>query len=357
MGGEGAQHVQVVRRVDEDRGEVEQPVLQRAAEHQRREVHPVGAERQVVCRLAVGGVALGHHALGRRVVEAHHVRSGAQLVADGDAPVPVARVEGDHLAYGGADEQPPHDRPVSVLERDELQRVVVRLGAEVQHVHGVRLEEEARQVGTDEAVAEVVAPVQRLLRQSAEHGAAAHVHDDELHRRVGAIQLQHGDAVTMTDHLDRLQVLARRARLGVQAQRRVHRQPQVRLQLEAAVGQGHEQVAPPVDRRERRLSRHHVAHVEVPTADARRLQTGLHVGRVVDEGVEAPQDGRVAPAGHRLRVLDRPPGRRRRRCVRLRLHDRVGRRATARRGPHHRTVNCRTQHAADSALTTSFTAM
>ena len=71
---------------------------------------------------------------------------------------------------------------------------VVGASAEVQHVHGVRLDDEVRQVGTDEAVAQVVSTGDRLA-QFRQQRAGFHMHDEEFHARVRAIDLKPHTAV------------------------------------------------------------------------------------------------------------------------------------------------------------------
>ena len=90
----GVQHAQVIGGVDEHAREVEEAVLDGPTEHQRRDVRSVGAPRDVVRRLVER-----RHLAGDDddavddVIHGQHVPAVAHVVADGDAPVRVARVE------------------------------------------------------------------------------------------------------------------------------------------------------------------------------------------------------------------------------------------------------------------------
>ena len=72
--------------------------------------------------------------------------------------------------------------------------MVLAASTEVQHVHGVRLDDEVRQVGADDAVAQVVLSGD-WLAPLGQHGARLHVDDEKLHARVDAVYLKHNTTV------------------------------------------------------------------------------------------------------------------------------------------------------------------
>ena len=80
-------------------------------------------------------------------------------------PVRVSRVKEHERAYGGSVEERLDDGASLAPAPARHQQhgvAVVAPTTEVQHVHGVRLDDEVRQVGADDAVTQVVAPRHRL---------------------------------------------------------------------------------------------------------------------------------------------------------------------------------------------------
>ena len=89
------QHLQLAARIDEDSWEVEEAVLDRSAKDKRCDVHAVWAEDDVVRRLVLVGMTLGHNAVINKVIDADDVTTILGEVAEDDSTRPVARIVGN----------------------------------------------------------------------------------------------------------------------------------------------------------------------------------------------------------------------------------------------------------------------